>query len=52
MVVQSHENHAPIPSASDPEAMGELAVSILGFYYYPRRPGFSKDREEDGTFYE
>lgn len=51
-VVQSHENHAPISSASDTEAMGELAVSILGFYYYPRRPGFSRDREEDGTFYE
>ena len=52
VVEQSHENHAPIYSASDTEAMGELAVSILGFYYYPRRPGFSGDREEDGTLYE
>ena len=45
----------PFP-APDTEALGELAVSlsglavsILGFHYYPRRPGFSRDRE-DGTF--
>lgn len=52
VVVQSHENHAPISSTWDTEAMWELAVSILGFYYYPRKSSFRNDRKEDGTFYE